>query len=227
MLVPFIRRAEETNQYTNEYRWKVQQTTYFESIGWWAGDPANIPVHPDKRRWFIPEILSCSELRLLEINDHSAVISVAGVTRIHVDLQHGFIRLRQDEANLEGGAVTGKISGITLSDFRKADGIYLPFRIERLGDDGRLHTIHAVKSCSINCVPESRFVLEYKPGTFVIDRDSDNRTFSAGGVDCLERILLHQSKHLPTQEHLLIDRFVQWSFGIMLGFVVTGVIGKK
>jgi hypothetical protein len=209
LLTPFTRRIEKTG----EYAWKAQQTTYMESIGWWAGNVAAIPA--DGVSWFIPSITSHPNLSLRSLDTRIAQITV-GRDTIIVDRAKGVITQRSISIPKLQPTDASHIS-IEMTDFRQVNGVWLPFRIERRSSHSGIHTLHDVANCEVNRVQQSRFKVVPRPGALIVERDTDRRRALPGGLDCLEKILASVKRNRKDDSYSATLRMTIWSVCVCLG----------
>ncbi|MFH1300948.1 MAG: hypothetical protein ABIK07_07775 [Planctomycetota bacterium] len=200
LFMHFTRRYETTQKYANEdYLWKVQQTMYFEALGWWPSTDDSSPPKQQGEPDFLPDILKDPRLRLKgtkTIRDKECdVLEIPRLVRIYVDRKWGYPhqreQLRKEEGESEPWAT------IHFRDYEECNGVPIPRTIERIFPDHKLHTLAKVVSCQVNSVPDSIFSIELPPGTMVINRDTGESMQIPGGLDCMHRLLDDVARRIP------------------------------
>lgn len=223
LLFHYIRRYETTARYANEdYLWKVQQSMYFEAIGWWPSTDDSSPPTTKGEPCFLPDILSDPRLHLngtKVIRGNSChILAIPNVLRMYVDSKSGVIHQREQVREKDGKQKVW--ATLEFRDFRECNGVLIPHTIERIISGVELHTLATVTSCQVNSVPDSLFTIKSPPGTMVVNRDTGEVIQIPGGLDCMDYLLDDIARHISNRSTRPYSK--AYSFILMLGLFALG-----
>ena len=191
---PYGRVFEVSRQFAGPpYTDKLTGHMFFEATGWWPhGDPARPLVFADGREKFLCRVLDDPNYTVLAMRESidgvsCHVVERAGWDRLWIDMTRGVLRKRECFA----GRVDDLRVTVSLRDYREvAEGVWLPFEIEREHFGMDVHTVHSVSRYRVNAeVPDSLFQFEPPPGTLIYDRDADQLRQVPGGFEFFETLI--------------------------------------